>query len=142
MDLDKATLKIDRELKAGKHSPVLHVLMPDGRTEEFRDRGIVLPEGDDRVFALLINDKAEPFRTPDGQLAIIAVPVVGLHMNPDPSELLEGWKAVARYIGVSVPTAKRRVKDGRLPKPVNISDRRVAFQRGEVDAAVAKMKGE
>lgn len=137
MDLAAVTLKVEKSL--GKRRPVIHVLMPDGRTEEFRDRGIVLPEGEDRVYALLINGEGDPYRTPEGDLAIVYVPVFGLHPNADPAQLMD-WRAVARHAGVSLATAKRMVDDGRLPKPSKIGKRKIGFKRAEVEAALARLK--
>lgn len=138
--------------------PVIHVLTASGRTDEFKDRGVVIPEcsiseansavtvpqqhvdpADGVVWALLINGKGEPFYTPDGQLAVVPVPVVGLDgLVPDPDRWLS-WKELAKRAGVSVKTAQRMVAEGKLPKPAKIGKRRVGFKQGEVDKAVAQL---
>ena len=112
---------------------------------EFKDRGIVLPESSDheadgRVFALLINAEGDPFVTKDGVLAVVAVPVFGMEIRPDPEKPLS-YKDVAKLIGVSLPTVKRMVGDGRLPKPSKVGQRRVVFRRSDVQLAIARLAG-
>jgi predicted DNA-binding transcriptional regulator AlpA len=138
----KATFR--RERRRGRYRPVIHVLMPDGRVTEFKDRGIVIPEdtGDataDRVFALLINGNGEPYATSDGEPAIVAVPVVGVDLLPNPEKALS-WRQVAQRAGVSLATAKRMSADGLLPKPTKVGLRKVVFWQGEVDAALRKKR--
>lgn len=88
--------------------------------------------------ALLINGNNEPYYTPDGQLAVVDIPVVGFDgIVSDPDKWLS-WKAMAARAGVTLSTAKRRVKDGTLPTPTKLSERRVGFKQGEIDAAITR----
>ena len=71
----EALLKLSLVGKGKNKSPVVHVLMADGRTTEFARRAIVLPEsGPDeasqQIYALLINGKGEVMVQPDGQPAV------------------------------------------------------------------------
>jgi predicted DNA-binding transcriptional regulator AlpA len=143
---DKAKVTLKSETRAGIKRPVVHVLFSSGRTDEFKGRAILIPEGDafaDGVFAFLVNGKGEPLFTPDGEHAVIAVPVVALDgVVPNPDKWLD-WKAVAELVGVSLSTVKRMVADGDLPQPVkrNEGGRKVGFRQGEVVLAVEKRSG-
>ena len=113
-----------------KKRPMIHVLMPDSRVTEFKDMGIVLPEAgqdDGGVYAVLINANGDVFETPDGEPAVVPVPVFLLDRNPDPNEVVRGWGKIAEYLGVSIKTAKRMEEDGRLPKAYRPSDRHVIY---------------
>lgn len=138
------TVMLDAKQKRGAKRPVIHVLTASGRMDEFKDRGVVIPEGspdpaDGVVRALLINGNNEPFYTADGQLAIVDIPVVGFNgAVPDPDRWLN-WKEMAKRAGMTLSTAKRRVKEGLFPEPVKLGARRVGFKQGEVDAAIARL---
>lgn len=139
--MPKATVTLKSKQRAGIKRPVLHVLMPDGRVTEFKDHAIVIPatgDGDDGIFALMINGKGEVFHTPDGEPVILDVPPVGLDLMPDPDRLIS-WKEVARLVGKSVRHTRRMVDDGQLPRPVKTrpEGRAVMFNQGEIRAAVA-----
>lgn len=155
---EAATFTLDAKQLRGVKRPVIHVLTASGRKDEFKDRGIVIPDcglalddrgvivprtaedpADDSVWALLINGKGEPYYTPDGHLAVVDIPVVGFAgVVPNPNRWLD-WKETAKRAGVSKSTAKRMVAEGKLPKPVKLGERRVGFKQGEVDAAVARL---
>lgn len=160
-DDQRATFTLNVKQRAGIKRPVVHVLTPDGRVTEFRDRAIVVPAAGARepMFALLIvNRTGEPYVTPDGNLAMIEVPtrdtpegkrpvvveipVIGLEQLPDPDRLLD-WKQMAQRAGVPLGTAKHMVRRSELPKPQKRRDggRKVGVRQGDVDAAVAKLKG-
>ena len=133
---DEAKVQLKSVRRKGVYRPVINVLVADGRVAEFKDRGLVVPEAsdnpaDDRVYALLINGDGEVFETPDGNPAVVAVPVLALGVAPDPDKMLS-WKQVAEKVGVSLATAKRMVDDGRLPKPKKIGMRKVGFRQGDV----------
>lgn len=134
------TVTLKAEKRQGRKRPVVHVLMPDGRVSEFKGRAIVVPEGGDDVLAVLINSQGEMYVTPDGKPAVVAVPVVGLGVAPDPAKWLS-WKAMAKRAGVSLSTAKRMAGSGELPKPEKLGKRKVGFRQGDVDQAVSKLKG-
>ena len=137
-----ATLKKHR--RGHKNRPVIHVLMPDGRVTEFKDKGIVVPEvghGDDGVFAVLINADGDIFETPDGQPAIVAVPVIGLDVLADPNSVISGWPEIAKYLGVSVAKAKRMEQDERLPKANRPSPRDIVYRRAQLDAYLDQKRG-
>ena len=128
--------------KRHRKRPVIHVLMPDGRVTEVKGRGIVIPDaddGDDGVLAVLINRKGEIYTTPDGKVAIVAVPVVGLSMLADPTAP-STYKAMAEKLGVSLPTVKRMVADGRLAQPEKVGKRAVRFRQADLDAIRATLK--
>ena len=138
MELDK-TIKaaLKREKRGGRCRPVIHVLMPDGRVTEFKDKGIVLPEpGDDDkgIFAALINSDGDVFVTPDGDPAIVSVPVVALSTLADPNQAIVGWPKIAKHLGVSPKTAERMEKDGRLPEAYRPSPRKPTYRREQLDA--------
>lgn len=138
----KAKLTLKVETRSAEKRPVIHILMPDGRVTEFKERAIVLlhPEhDDDGVQALLINGKGEPYYTPDGKLAVVPVPAFGLETVPDPALLLS-WKEMAKRAGVSLSSAKRMSTAGELPRPRKLGKRKVGFRQGDVDAAVAKFR--
>lgn len=123
-----------------KKRPVIHVTMPDGRVTEFKDMGIVLPaagQDDGGVYALLVNAQGEPFATPDGEPAVVEVPVFLMDMKPDPEEVIKGWRKIAKHIGVSPKTAERMEQDGRLPKAYRPSERQVIYKRKQLDDYLA-----
>ncbi len=86
-------------------------------------------DGDDGVYAVLVNANGDMFETQDGLPAIMSVPVVGIEKFADPNEVIKGWVKIAQHLGVSVPTAKRMEEDGRLPKARRRSERQVRYQR-------------
>lgn len=47
------------------------------------------------------------------------------------------FKTASRYTGNSISTIKRRIADGTFPKPIQLSVRRKAFLRREVDEWLA-----
>ena len=135
----KVTLKSKQ--KHGIKRPVISILMPDGRVAEFKDRGIVIPDSvneggvDQQVFAVLVNGEGLPFVTPDGELAVTAVPVVGLEVLADPNKLVT-FADVVRLSGASISTVKRDVKNGLLPTPAKQREggRSVRFRYEDVAA--------
>jgi predicted DNA-binding transcriptional regulator AlpA len=111
--------------------PVIRVLMSDGRTTEFAERAIVIPEGgpdeaSQQVFALLINGNGEVYVDPDGQPVVLAVPAVTLETAQDGNRMLT-LADVAKHSSTSLATIRRRIEDGTLPQPTQISKRRVAM---------------
>lgn len=50
-----------------------------------------------------------------------------------------GFDVTAALCGVSIPTAWRMARDGRLPKPKRISPRRTVINVGELRAALAAL---
>ena len=143
LDAGRAIITLGKKQKNGIIRPVLHVLMPDGRVTEFKSRAIVIPEdgdGDDGIVAVLMNKKGELFHTPDGEPVVLAVPVIGLDVLPDPEQWLS-WADVAKRLKVSSSSAKRLVGEGKLPKPAKLGKRKVGFRQGDVDAALAKLTG-
>lgn len=135
--MSNVQITLKKRMRKGEPSPVLHVLMPDGRVTEFKDRGIVIPEEAGPVFALLIDKDGNPFVTPDGEPAVVAVPVIQPAVLPDPDKLLN-WNQMAERAGVPLSTAKRMVKRGELPKPDKRREggRAVGVRQGDVDAAL------
>ena len=116
----------------GKHkSPVIHVLTADGRTTEFARRAIVLPESgpDERsqqVYALLINGNGEVYAHPDGSPVVLeSLPMTAI-VQEDGSKILS-MDQIAGRTGLSLSTLYRRIADGSLPEPVQISKRRVGL---------------
>lgn len=141
---EAATFTLEAKQLRGVMRPVLHVLTTGGRMDEFRDRGGVVTEdsadpADSVVRAQLVNGRNEPYYTPDGQLAIVDIPVVHFGgILPDPDRWLS-LKEMAKRVGVSESTAERMVKRGALPQSVKLSERRNGYRQGEVDEAVARL---
>ena len=143
-----AKMKLGSYQKQGRKLPVLNVLLSDGRVTEFRDRGLIIFDKEnhrdgDTVVALLMvlgsDGSLLPAIKPNGQPAIVSVPVLGVGMGPNPDHHLS-YKEVTKRMGVSLSMAKRMVHDGRLPPPVKIGKRKVAFRQGDVDAALASLR--
>jgi predicted DNA-binding transcriptional regulator AlpA len=59
----------------------------------------------------------------------------------DVPERLLSPKAVAELTGISVSTLKRMVQDHRLPMPMRVSPRRIAWAPADVRAILAMMDG-
>ena len=57
---------------------------------------------------------------------------LGDDLYADPPRFVS-FKAAARIIGISLPTLKRMIARGELPKPVSISARRKGLIRSELD---------
>jgi hypothetical protein len=137
-----ATLK--KQMRGQKNRPVIHVLMPDGRVTEFKDKGIVLPEcghGDNGVFAVLIDGNGDVFETPDGTPAVVAIPVVGLDVLADPEKAIVGWHKIAEYLGVAKSTAERMERDGRLPTAKRPTPRKPIYLRKQLDEYLSQKRG-
>ena len=141
---DTATLKFDSERTSdGVVRPVIHILMSDGRVTEFRHRGMVVPElpgdgqapNDGRVYAVLVDSNGVPYQTPDGEDAIVDVPVLQAVAVYDPEEQLS-WKDVARRANVSLSSVKRAAGAGDIPKPQLVPgmERAVRFKAADVAA--------
>lgn len=130
----------------GKHkAPVIRVLTSDGRTTEFAHRAIALPEsGPDeasqQVYALLINGKGEVFVQPDGTPAILDVPAVTVRIEENGDKMLS-LAEVAERTSMSLATLRRRIADGSLPQPTNVSKRRVGLPVSAVKAWLAARDG-
>ena len=144
MDDTKATVTLKAEKWRGKRRPVIHILMADGRVTEFKHRGIAIAEvsdhaADDRIYALLINGDGDAFETPEGEMALVAVPMVGLDLIPNPERPVT-FKEVAKQLGLSLPTVKRMVGDGRLPTPTKVGKRATRFRQGDIDAIRDSLK--
>ena len=139
--MTKAKATLTTEQRKGIKRPVIHVLMPDGRVTEFKGRGIVIPDADNegapdqQVYALLVNGNGEPYVTPDGELAMTHVPVVGLEVLADPNKLVT-FADIVRRSGYSLATVKRDVKSGLLPTPAKQREggRAVRFRYEDVAA--------
>ena len=74
----------------------------------------------------------------DGQLLRESAPITA---PIDVPERLHSPKDVAALTGISVATLKRMVTDGRFPKPMRVSPRRIAWPAAEVRAQLARMDG-
>ena len=139
------TITLKRHQRRGIQRPVIHILMSDGRITEFKDRAIVIPDSDSRnpddqhVYAVLVNRAGEPFETPDGAPAVVAVPVLTLGIKTDPNKLLT-YADLVKRMGLSQSSVQRLVRDGDLPTPTKISKRAVRFREGDVAAAIARLK--
>ena len=126
-----ALMKLSIVGKGKSKSPVIHVLTADGRMTEFARRAIVLPEsGPDaasqQIYALLINGKGEVFAHPDGQPAVISVPAVTVRVEENGAKILS-LDQIADRTSMSLATIRRRIADGSLPQPIQISKRRVGL---------------
>ena len=144
MDNTKAKVTLKAEKWRGKRRPVIHVLMADGRVTEFKHRGIAIAElsdqaADDRIYAVLINGDGDAFETPEGEIAVVAVPMIGLDLIPNPERPVT-YKDVAKQLGLSLPTVKRMVSDGKLPTPTKVGKRATRFRQGDIDAIRASLK--
>lgn len=144
--MTKATFTLKSQQRGGIKRPVIHVLTADDRVTEFKDRGIVVAEDGSEVFAALINGRGEPYVFADGTPAVVSIPVVQLGLMPDPEKWLS-WKELARKLPrtdpdkpASISTAKRWVKEGKLPRQENLGKRKIGFRQGDVDAALEKMR--
>lgn len=159
-DEQKVTITLSKKQRRGIKGPVIHILTPDGRVTEFKDRVIVVPDGEaDGMYALLINRHGEPYVTPDGEPAMVGVPtfntvdgrqpvvveipVIAIdQVIPDPDRLLT-WDDVARLVGKSVKTVERMVTDKLLPRPFKVraaaGGRGSAFREGDVREALRKL---
>jgi predicted DNA-binding transcriptional regulator AlpA len=134
----EALVRLSVQGKGKEKSPVIHVLTADGRTTEFARRAIVLPEsGPDeasqQVYALLINGNGEVFVQPDGQPAVVDVPAVTIRVEEDGSKMLSLDQVAART-GMSLATLRRRIADGSMPQPTQVSKRRVGLPVAAVRA--------
>lgn len=124
-----------------RKAPVIRVLTSDGRTTEFAQRAIVLPEsGPDeasqQVYALLINGNGEVFVQPDGTPAVVDVPAMTVRVEENGGKLLS-LAEVAQRTSMSLATLRRRIADGSLPQPTNVSKRRVGLPVAAVKAWLA-----
>lgn len=111
------TLKSER--CRGRRSPVVHVLMPDGRVTEFKNRAIVVPEPGEHepdVWATLVTSDGQPFVTREGRVAVVKVPALQLAAKPDRNAPMT-WKDVVAKAGLSLSTVKRAVDAGELARP-------------------------
>ena len=138
----EALLKLSVAGKGKHKSPVVHVLTADGRMTEFARRAIVLPEsGPDeasqQIYALLINGNGEVMVQPDGRPAVIDVPAVTMRIEEDGSKILS-LDQIADRTSLSLATIRRRIEDGTLPQPVQISKRRVGLPVSAVKAWLDK----
>ena len=137
-----ALMKLSIVGKGKSKSPVIHVLTADGRMTEFARRAIVLPESgpDERsqqVYALLINGHGEVLAHPDGQPAVISVPAVTVRVEEDGAKILS-LDQIADRTSMSLATIRRRIADGALPQPIQISKRRVGLPLSAVKAWLEK----
>lgn len=128
--------------KGKSKSPVIRLLLADGRVTEFAGRTIALAEGasdeaSSQVYALLINGNGEVLAHPDGTPAIVdALPMV-VQVQEDDNKMLS-LDEIARRSSVSLSTLYRQIEEGALPQPTQISKRRVALPVGAVKAWLAK----
>lgn len=139
----EAMMKLSAAGKGKNKSPVVHVLTADGRTTEFANRAIVLPEsGPDeasqQIYAVLINGNGEVMVQPDGSPAVIDVPAMTVRVEEDGSKILS-LDQIADRTSVSLSTLYRNIKNGALPRPIQISKRRVGLP---VSAVKAWLNGE
>ena len=137
----EALLKLSVVRKGTLNSPVIHVLMSDGRVTEFADRAIVLPEsGPDeasqQIYALLINGKGEVCVRPDGTPVVLPALPMTARIEEDGNKMLS-LEEVARRSSMSRATVHRRIKDGSLPQPVQVSTRRVGLPVAAVNEWLA-----
>lgn len=141
---DLATVTLGAEkMRNQPPRPVIHVLMSDGRVTEFRERAFAMTEtphpdqeqNDGRIYAVFVDSNGTPYVNDQGQVPMVAVPVVHLGAVHDPEEPLT-WKQVAERAGVSLSTVKRAVEAGDIPRPLPVPgmDRAVRFKSDDVHA--------
>ena len=143
--------KLDREpllnrrgkprTRGQKFSPVIHVLLPTGECETFKQAVIALPDDEDAVYAVLVNRHGEPYVDPTTHNPVVfPAPPILFAVKEDDDTLLT-WEQVAQRAGVSVSTVKRAVKDGVLPKPTKVTEqgRAVRFPLGNVRPWLTKV---
>ena len=128
---ETATALMKLSVVGKSKSPVIHILTADGRMTEFARRAIVLPEGgpdeaSQQVYALLINGHGEVFAHPDGGPVILDVPPMTVKVEEDGNKILS-LDQIAERTSMSLATIRRRISDGSLPQPVQISKRRVGL---------------
>ena len=107
--------KLEYEVREdGKHFPLLHVLLDDGRVAEFKSRAIIVPEASDdgkesEVHALMVDGFGRIYLNAVTQEPVVLdVPAFTLSVEPDPNRLLTRDEAAA-YVGVSLSQFKRYV---------------------------------
>lgn len=138
----EALMKLSIAGRGKAKSPVVHVLMADGRTTEFARRAIALPESapdeaSSQVYALLINGNGEVFVNPDGTPAILDTLPLTVTIQEDGDKMIS-LDEVARRSSASLSTIYRQIEEGALPQPTQISKRRVALPVSAVKAWLAK----
>ncbi|WP_072395453.1 excisionase family DNA-binding protein [Hyphomicrobium sp. CS1GBMeth3] len=141
-DIATVTLSMEK-VRKDVHRPVIHVLMSDGRVTEFRERAFAMTEvphpdqqpNDGRIYAVFVDSNGTPYVNDEGQVPMVAVPVVHLGAVHDPEEPLS-WKQVAERAGVSLSTVKRAVDAGDIPRPLPVPgmERAVRFKADDVHA--------
>lgn len=137
----------------------MHILTPDGRVTEFKDRVIVVPDdGADGIYAVLVNRHGEPYVTPDGepamvscpkivaedgkQAVVVEIPVIAFDSVIPEADRLIDFKGLRRLLpGHSDSTLERWTRDGTLPKPIKVraEGRAVVFREGDVREAIRKI---
>jgi len=128
----------DMEDQNGRVSPVMHVLLPDGRTVTFRSRAILLPECSEaeaqhKVYALFLDGKFRPFVNPaDGSGVVVEVPPVRVAVKDDPERLFT-WSELKGYTGLSMATLKRHVAEKLISKTFDATGR-PRIKKADVDA--------
>ncbi len=138
----EALMKLSFARSGKQKSPVIHILTADGRTTEFARRAIVLPESppdeaSQAVYALLINGKGEVFAQPNGEPAVIDVPAMTVRIEEDGNKMLS-LDQIAERTSMSLATIRRRIADGSLPQPLQLSKRRVGLPVSVVKAWLDK----
>ena len=114
-------IRLGSELdKAGRHKPVMHMILPDGSEHPFRDRCLLI-EGDNgdkppsNIRTLLIDEDGNLFCNEDGAVVICDVPPTQLEYVPDQDQMMTR-QSVAELAGVEKKTIYRAMRDGELTK--------------------------
>lgn len=125
-----------------KFSPVLHVLLPDGTSETFRSRPVVVHDTNggepEPIYALLMTRDGVPFVDTTGRPIVLPVPPMSFTAT-EPDDKRLSWQEVAERAGVSLSSVRRAVDAGALPKPKKIGPRRVLFALGDVREWITKV---
>ena len=118
---EEAQVKLRREQGPdGKWKPVVYVLMPDGESQVFRDRCVII-KGDNggrpasNIRAILIDDDGNIYHDDAGEPVVLDVPPMQLEMQPDPDRMITQG-AAADLAGVDRTTIWRAINKGDLTK--------------------------
>ena len=136
IDEDEHTARLDAErTEDGRYRPTVHVVMSDGRVTEFKNRCLLIPEGDgfnpndhaaNSIYAVLVNGKGEQlYDAETDEPAIVPVPPLALRFDP---EHLETYRQAA----VSKSTIKRAIAAGELPI-VKVGNQHPRIKKADLD---------
>lgn len=118
---EEAQFEVSREKGPdGKWKPVVYVLMPDGESEIFRDRCIIV-KGSSRgrppsgIRAVLIDDDGNFYHDEAGELIVLDVPPIPMELSPRPDRMITQGEA-AYLAAVDRTTIWRETIKGNLTK--------------------------